>query len=63
MMSRLHAADLAWADQEAAKSVRLAIPNVRQPARWVEPGQIGWCWTLGFVIACEIGFIASVLVR
>jgi hypothetical protein len=63
-MSRHTASDLAWSEQRAAQSVRLAVPLVRKPKRWIEPGQGGWCWLMGFVIAGEVAVIAhAVLVR
>ncbi len=56
-MSRHTAADLAWSDQQAAQSVRFAVPLVRKAHRWIEPGQGGWCWVMGIVLVIEFSLI------
>lgn len=48
-------------DARALRSLRGAVPDVRPPAKWIEPGQ-GWpCMFLGLVILCEMSFIGYCL--
>jgi len=44
-------------EQSAVQSLRRAIPLVRKPAKWIEPGQGGFCFFLALVIACEIAIL------
>ena len=45
-------------DARALRSLRGAVPDVRPPNKWIEPGQGCFCVLLSIVIAMEVSFLA-----